>query len=129
MKKRIQGIYQIRNIINGNSYIGQSVDIKYRWYTHKSFPKKSYEYPIYRAFRKYGIKNFEFKILEYVDNIDDLTNREQYWYDKLEPIYNQMKPIEHISKNIEVRVCKIDIDTLNIMSSEVTQTKTRRKLC
>jgi len=115
MFKKIQGIYVIRNIINEHSYVGQSINIKQRWYYHKTQPKKSYDYPIYRAFRKYGIDNFEFKVLEFVDNIDDLTNREQFWYDKLKPTYNQIEPTKPISSNQQRPVFQIDIDTLNII--------------
>lgn len=113
--KKIQGIYVIRNIINDNCYVGQSIDVKRRWYHHKSLPKKSSEYPLYRAFRKYGIQNFEFKVLEYVDNVDDLTNRETFWYNKLEPEYNQMIPNETISNTLQIPVCKIDKETLEVI--------------
>ena len=30
------GIYKITNKLNGNSYIGLSVDIEQRWYQHKT---------------------------------------------------------------------------------------------
>ena len=31
----MQGIYAIRNVINGRTYIGSSVDIEERWYIHR----------------------------------------------------------------------------------------------
>lgn len=62
------GIYKITNLVNGKCYIGQSTNIKKRWSAHKSdaFNKKSvtYHYPLYRAFRKYGIEHFSFEVLE-----------------------------------------------------------------
>ena len=61
------GIYKIENLVNGKVYIGQSNDIEKRWYDHKrdSFilGHKHYEYPLYRAFRKYGIENFSFEVI------------------------------------------------------------------
>lgn len=120
MFKKIQGIYVIRNIINDKCYVGQSINIKERWYHHKSLPKKSYDYPIYRAFRKYGIDNFEFKVLEYVDNVDDLTLREQFWYDRLEPNYNQIKPVEPISNSRQIGVYMLDKETLEVIECYVS---------
>lgn len=62
------GIYKITNLINGKSYIGQSINIQKRFNAHKSAafnPKnKNYDFPLYRAIRKYGIENFKFEVLE-----------------------------------------------------------------
>lgn len=61
------GIYKITNKINGKIYIGQSVDIKRRWWEHKAraFEPNSncFNKPLYQAIRKYGISNFELTIL------------------------------------------------------------------
>ena len=62
------GIYKITNLVNGKSYIGQSVNIQKRFNAHKSAAfnpnNKNYDFPLYRAIRKYGIENFKFEILE-----------------------------------------------------------------
>lgn len=62
------GIYKITNLLNDKCYIGQSNNIEKRWKKHKQDYKNikshSYNYPLYRAFRKYGIDNFSFEILE-----------------------------------------------------------------
>lgn len=67
MKKKISGIYKIENLINHKVYIGQSKDVNTRWSEHKStafYEKgKSYNNPLYRAIRKYGIENFSFEVL------------------------------------------------------------------
>lgn len=58
------GVYKITNLINGKVYIGQSVNIKQRWYDHKKCIKKDYlKYPLYEDYRKYGIENFKLEIL------------------------------------------------------------------
>ena len=78
--KKIQGIYKIRNCINGKIYVDQSIDIKNRFKQHKYICKKNkYNHPLYNAFKKYGIDNFEFIIVEIVDDIFLLDLREQYW--------------------------------------------------
>lgn len=93
------GIYKITNLINGNSYIGQSINIKLRWNKHRSVAfqpnSESYYYPLYRAIRKYGLDNFEFSILE--ECSEELLNvRELFWgnyYDVYQNGYNQTSGI------------------------------------
>lgn len=76
------GIYKITNTINGKVYIGQSQCITKRWKNHKitayNSNDRSYEYPLYRAIRKYGIENFDFSILENC-TIEQLDEREIFW--------------------------------------------------
>ena len=76
------GIYKITNNVNGKVYVGQAIDIKRRWQEHRShsfLPSHiSYNYAIHRAIRKYGINNFDFKILEECEETE-LNEREKYW--------------------------------------------------
>ena len=62
------GIYKITNLINHNAYIGLSINIEKRWQEHKersqNISNKEYNKVLYKAFRKYGIDNFKFEILE-----------------------------------------------------------------
>lgn len=107
------GIYKIENTINKKCYIGQSTDIKRRWKQHKNYNKNFKDYPLYRSFEKYGIKNFKFTVLEYVENFEELTDRENFWYHILKPEYNQKEPS---SSNVEKKaVYKIDLNTLEIL--------------
>ena len=86
------GIYKITNKINKKSYIGQSRNIEKRWANHKSASKninhEGYNYPLYNAFRKYGINNFDFSIIEECE-IQALNDREKYWIKEIKPEYNQ----------------------------------------
>lgn len=77
------GIYKIKNLLNGNVYIGQSVDIEKRWSTHKAELKNNYHHNIHlqNAWNKYGEENFEFSIVEEC-NINQLDEREIYWISK-----------------------------------------------
>lgn len=76
------GIYKITNLTNGKIYIGQSVNIYQRWRAEKSrsFNPTSIEFNCAkaRAFRKYGIKNFHFEIIEECKP-EQLNEREIYW--------------------------------------------------
>ena len=90
----MQGIYKITNKINQKCYIGKSKDIIKRWNYHKTRynDKKEYDKPLYRAFRKYGIENFTFDILEELQEYDKESNeKEKYWikfYNSYEKGYN-----------------------------------------
>ena len=86
------GIYKITNLINQKSYIGQSVNISARWRRHKNeINNLNNSYPIYLAFRKYGIENFSFEIIEECQR-NELDERERFWiqyYDSYFNGYNQ----------------------------------------
>lgn len=58
------GIYLITNRINGKSYCGQSTMLQPRMATHR---RADSDQLIHRAIRKYGVENFDFKILLYCD--------------------------------------------------------------
>lgn len=99
MKKILQGVYKITNRMNNHCYIGSSVDIKKRWREHRArcmITTKNYKHTYYSHFycalRKYGRDNFDYDILELVDNPSDLLEREKYWYFYYKPEYNQMIP-------------------------------------
>jgi group I intron endonuclease len=105
----MQGIYKITNKINGKCYIGQSVDIAKRWREHSVWafnPKRpEYEYPLYRAIRKYGIESFAFEIIEQVKVRDQLTPKEVYCF--LKPDYNQVLPTESPINDINKKRKKV----------------------
>ena len=97
------GIYVIENKLNNRKYVGQSVEIEERFKRHirasKNKNAKTYNYPLMRAFRKYGIKNFTFKVLELTDK-KDLNIKEEYWVNKLDTFengYNQKEGGEYAS--------------------------------
>jgi len=92
-----RGIYCIKNKINGKMYVGKSKNIEMRWKRHLKSSKykkdKGYEYPLYRAIRKYGLINFEFLILELTQVLDLDTLEREYIlkFDTMLPIgYNQV---------------------------------------
>ena len=89
------GIYKITNLINNKIYIGQSRNIEKRWKDHTSTAfnefDHAYNYPLYKAIRKYGIENFKFEVIEEC-SIEELNKKEIYWieyYDSFFHGYNQ----------------------------------------
>ena len=75
-------IYVIENQINHKKYVGQTINPKNRWKTHRNDDIKRPSLVIGRAFKKYGIDNFTFNIIEECPN-EKMSEREQYWIKKL----------------------------------------------
>lgn len=76
---KYQGIYKIKNLLNGKVYIGQSSDLIFRFKRHKNNFKNSKKHPLYNSMYKHGINNFEFNVIEHIDDIKVLNEREQFW--------------------------------------------------
>jgi len=92
--KNKTGVYCLVNKINGNIFIGSSVNLAIRMmnYLNTTFLKnrKNDNMPIIQALLKYGQENFAVLIVEYVD-IKDLSVRETYYITHLLPNYNVLK--------------------------------------
>nr|QDG01228.1 GIY-YIG endonuclease [Scytalidium sp.] len=60
------GVYLWTNKLNGNNYVGSSINLSVRFYTYYSLRSlaKSNR-PLERALLKYGFSNFSLDILEY----------------------------------------------------------------
>lgn len=79
-------IYKITNLINRKIYIGQTtISINKRWSQHCN---KQSNTAISKAIKKYGIKNFEIKVLSRANSIDELNHREAYYI----KLFNSLSP-------------------------------------
>lgn len=81
------GIYQITNLINGKRYVGLAVNIRRRFIEHKTPTALKKTSVLAKAFRKYGVENFTFEVLEECDRTE-LAAREVFWIGQLRPEYN-----------------------------------------
>jgi len=126
----MKGIYLIENLINGHRYVGQSVDIQQRISYHKStrFNENAgeYDYVLYKALRKYDWEDFKIMVLEEVENDKDLTAREEYWYNLLEPEYNMIKPGDAFKARSKP-VYQIDKKTLKIIKEYSSASEAARE--
>lgn len=83
------GIYKIENKITKDIYIGSSINLSNRKSRHFKDLERNIHHSIIlqRAVNKYNIKNFEFIVLENCAK-EKLIEREQYYLDLLQPLYN-----------------------------------------
>lgn len=80
-------VYQIINLINGKSYVGQTVQpLSDRWYQHQK--DTSHCRALNSAIKKYGKENFRILSLASCDSIEELNKQEQIFIRSL----NSMAP-------------------------------------
>lgn len=88
---KLSGIYAYRNKINNKYYIGQAVCLRIRLRQHLSRCRNNYDpnIALHRAWKKYGLGNFELIILESFDSdlekellIRKLDELERYYIEK-----------------------------------------------
>lgn len=93
-QKDKSGVYCFINKINGDSYVGSSINLasRMRNYLNNTFlkSKQNINMPIVKALLKYGQSNFKLLILEYVES-ESLTIRETYFITYVMPYYNVLK--------------------------------------
>jgi group I intron endonuclease len=89
MREIITGVYSITNTVNGNKYVGSSVNIYRRWDRHRLElrQRKHKNLILQRAWDKYGEGAFVFDVLRITSALDLIKN-EQHFIDSLRPKYN-----------------------------------------
>jgi group I intron endonuclease len=89
------GVYMFFNLINGNCYIGSSINLARRFRIHLSSvaaSSPSVNLPLPLAINKYGPNNFVFLILQYCDRREEIClGLEQHFLDLYKPKYNLLK--------------------------------------
>jgi len=108
-KESKNGIYIIKNKINGRIYIGRSTDIKGRWKEHKNALKqnKHSNKELQNDWNVYGKDNFIFKIIEEC-SYEDRTYRELYYFFQYDNVYNIISRKETIIYNLIESLKKIN---------------------
>jgi group I intron endonuclease len=130
---KIIGIYKITSPTE-KVYIGASKNILKRWsFDYKYVCNVKSQKKLYRSFKKYGIANHKFEIIE-VCKIEELFNKEIYWikfYNSYKKGLNstiggQNPPVQNKPKSLEHRL-KIGLSNKGKKHSEETKQKIREK--
>ena len=66
-------------------YVGQTIqsNAKMRWYSHCDMVRKGKKSHLYDSMRKYGIDQFDWKVIDVASTINELNNLETLWANKL----------------------------------------------
>lgn len=86
-------IYEIRNLTTNKRYIGRTQSPEKRKHRHFNDLKNGRHHCIYlqRSYNKYGVSNFKFTILEEVETFEEVCDRELYYLNSGEDLYNISK--------------------------------------
>jgi group I intron endonuclease len=91
----LAGVYEIVNLYDGHctAYVGSSQNIERRWVCHRSDLrlKKHRNQFLQRAWDKYGSDAFMWRVVEEIDDLDLLLERETFWlreYRAVGRVYN-----------------------------------------
>lgn len=126
------GIYKITNKLNNKAYIGQSICIEKRWENHKCLngaktpSQRNYNYPLYRAIRKYGIDNFNFEVIEECSK-NELSEKELHYirhYDCVANGYNQTEST--INPLLDSKIMEKAIRNMKIQHSSIEHREKQR---
>lgn len=108
MKKKnhlpeVSCVYKIENLVSGSSYVGSTKNLYFRWLHHRALStwKKYSHRQMYKDMAEIGIENFQVSILEQCDDTEMLRQREQYYIDCLEPVYNKANAYGRDAESIE----------------------------
>lgn len=120
-------------MVTGDLYVGSSKNIKVRWYKHKSLLKngKHENKKLQNAVLKYGLHNFNFEILETIDDIEVFSKKrneiEQKWKDSLKASYNLQDKVDYSEISEETRI-KISNTLKNKYSKKLIKKTNTKKL-
>lgn len=117
-------IYKITNVINNKAYIGQTTTTLNKRIKVHLCDSKTKNYPLYYAIRKYGWSNFKVKVIDIVDNIKVLNEKERYWIEEFSSLcpngYNLMSGGSHGMHSKKTKH-KMSLSRIGHKVSEITR--------
>ena len=99
------GVYEIRCLASGKTYVGSSANMARRWYEHRT-KLRAGTHPsprLQQAWAKHGESKFMFSVLETCAE-DVRYQREQYYIDLVKRDYNSMPVVAVITKEMRSKM-------------------------
>lgn len=95
--RKTPSIYKITNKVTGMFYVGSARRTGDRLRTHKALlvKRKHPNYKIQKDFNLHGWDSFSFEILELIEDVSIIFDKEQYYLDTLKPTYNIALSTKH----------------------------------
>jgi group I intron endonuclease len=89
-KRGVSGIYATHNAVTGKSYIGSAISLHDKFYNHLWHLERGTHRnrKLLNSWRKHGMEAFSFEILETLENVEHLIEREQHWIKTLNSCAN-----------------------------------------
>lgn len=118
------GVYKITNLIDGTVYVGSSKDLYERCscHTRRALGQPYHKEKLYQAIRNYGLENFQFEVLEFVENEAERISRENEaisFYAEKGKVYNKERKAK-----IPYKFSEADIEKMKLVhKSERTYNK------
>lgn len=73
-------VYKVVNLINNKIYVGiTNQGYLTRWYKHCSDANTGSTFALHNSIRKYGKENFTIEVIENIDDVEVLKEREIFW--------------------------------------------------
>ena len=107
MSKVKSGIYKITNLVNGKVYIGSTNDYLARFREHRTELKRNVHFNTHLqfAYNKYGVQNFKFEVIEFIENLENLPLTEfKHLLEEREEFYIQLYESTDREKGYNVRI-------------------------
>lgn len=103
IENKVTGVYVIICLANNMSYVGASVNVSARLSNHFGRDSRNYSHrKFYQDILKYGIEGFTWSLVERCSE-EKLLEQEQFWYDMIQPEYNDIRPCKVPFLNESVR--------------------------
>ncbi len=127
------GIYAFTNKLNGKRYVGSAINLRRRYKKHLSQLNNGNHHSakFQHAWAKYGAEQFEFIVLELVEDPSALIGREQFWIDSYDAFgaagYNMCPKAGSILgvKRSQATIKKMRASGLKYVASDATREKLR----
>lgn len=77
----MMAVYTITNLDNGKFYVGSSINVRTRFWTHRRELRNGIHHcePLQRAWDKYGEDRFKFEVIEEFTSPQDMHDAENRW--------------------------------------------------